>query len=104
VSWESKIVSGHAADSLDRDFGGEFDGAEHHRRLIATHSGITQQAQSDPTQIQDPRGLDVILNNGSIARYASVAVYELNTDATIIVHLSADRPDLAGQPMRRILQ
>jgi len=95
VSWESKIVSGRAADGLDRDFGGEFDGAEHHRRLIATHSGITQQA---------PRGLDVILSNGSIAGYTSAAVYELNTGATIIVHLSADRPDLAGQPMRRILQ
>lgn len=57
-----------------------------------------------PMRIRDPRGLDVIMHGGSIAGYASLALYELNTGMIIIVHLSADRPDLAGQLVRRLLQ
>ncbi|WP_430430475.1 serine hydrolase domain-containing protein [Oceanicaulis sp.] len=57
-----------------------------------------------PMRIRDPRGLDVVMHGGSIAGYASLALYELNTGMIIIVHLSADRPDLAGQLVRRLLQ
>ena len=57
-----------------------------------------------PMRIRDPRGLDVVMHGGSIAGYASMAMYELNTGMIIIVHLSADRPDLAGQLVRQLLQ
>jgi D-alanyl-D-alanine carboxypeptidase len=57
-----------------------------------------------PMRIRDPRGLDVIMHGGSIAGYSSVALYELNTGIVVIAHLSADRPDLAGQLVRRLLQ
>ncbi|WP_306016842.1 serine hydrolase [Oceanicaulis sp. MMSF_3324] len=57
-----------------------------------------------PMRIRDPRGLDMIMHGGSIAGYASLAIYELNTGMIIIVHLSADRPDLAGQLVRQLLQ
>ena len=57
-----------------------------------------------PMRIRDPRGLDVVMHGGSIAGYASLALYELNTGMIVIVHLSADRPDLAGQLVRRVLQ
>ena len=57
-----------------------------------------------PMRIRDPRGLDVVMHGGSIAGYASLALYELNSGAIIIVHLSADRPDLAGQLVRTLLE
>lgn len=57
-----------------------------------------------PIRIRDPRGLDVIMHGGSIAGYASLAIYELNTGTIVIVHLSADRPDLAGRLVQTLLQ
>ena len=57
-----------------------------------------------PIRIRDPRGLDVIMHGDSIAGYASLAIYELNTGTIVVVHLSADRPDLAGRLVQTLLQ
>lgn len=94
------------ADTLIALFSPEGELSELGRLMLSEEidRGDGRSRALGPMRIRDPRGLDVVMHGGSIAGYASVAMYELNTGMIIIVHLSADRPDLAGQLVRRLLQ
>jgi len=56
-----------------------------------------------PTYVEHPLGFTAITQGGSIAGYATIAIRLLSQDATVIVHVNRDRPDIAGQLARQIL-
>lgn len=56
-----------------------------------------------PTYVEHPLGFTAITQGGSIAGYATIAIRLLSQDATVIVHLNRDRPDIAGQLAQEIL-
>lgn len=94
------------ADTLTALFSPDGDLAELGQLMLSEEvdRGDGRSRTLGPMRIRDPRGLDVVMHGGSIAGYASLAMYERNTGMIIIVHLSADRPDLAGQLVRQLLQ
>lgn len=56
-----------------------------------------------PTYVEHPLGFTAITHGGSIAGYGTIAIRLLSHDATVIVHVNRDRPDIAGQLAREIL-
>ncbi|MFY0636751.1 serine hydrolase domain-containing protein [Maricaulis maris] len=56
-----------------------------------------------PTYVEHPLGFTAVTHGGSIAGYGTIAIRLLSQDATIIVHVNRDRPDIAGQLARQIL-